>query len=99
MNEPQRSEMIVGQPAGGGMKIIILHTVEPGQHPDFPTVAKVSCGSSLHCGEWLWVSAKVLPILRTGDTIPVCQPCGAMLTAQPGSLMLGMIHQDEDEDE
>lgn len=91
MKENKRAELIEGKPTGDGFKILILETVEPGESPDYPTVGKVSCGAARQCGEWLWVSPTTLPLVRTGDMIPVCRTCGLLLTSQPGAVQLGII--------
>lgn len=87
------TEMITAKPGeSGGFQIIVLKAIEPGEPAGFATVAQVSCAG---CRDWLWVTERVVPLLRSGEFAPVCQPCANTVITET-SIQLGAFPRQDD---
>lgn len=67
-DEPDDDDTVTAQ-------VIVLERIEPGSDAGYPVAGRSTCMS---CPEWVWLPSEAMDPVRSGDMIPICQPCAEL---------------------
>lgn len=68
-------------------QVIVLDVVEPGVTPPYCCHGRATC---MGCNEWVWLGHKSVEVVRSGQALPLCQPCATRLVP-PDSQPVGHV--------
>jgi hypothetical protein len=74
--------------------VIVLDVIEPGVEPDYCTHGRTTC---IACDEWVWLGHDTLPVVQSGEALPICVRCATRLIP-PESEMLRNVRDHRRED-